>query len=509
MGSNDAKIMSLQDLAKIVASLKEQGKRIVHCHGVFDLLHIGHIRYFEQAKRSGDVLIVTLTPDRFVDKGPHRPAFPENLRSEAIASLRCVDFVAINEWPTAEDTLRLLRPDVYAKGSEFKELGSDMTGKIDKEAQVVKEIGAKLVFTEDIVFSSTTLINRYISAFPVELQEYLNLFRQRYSLEDILTTLEDFASLRVLVVGDAIVDDYHFCESIGKSSKDPALAVKYKSGELFAGGALAIANHLSDFVGSLDIVTSLGESHTYEEFIRSRLKTGVTPHFLIKPGGHTVVKRRYIDAGTFNKLLEIYVIDDNGLPSDLSKEASLWLEKNLHKYDLVIAADFGNGFITEEIINTLCGYSRYLSVMTQANAGNRGFHTVSRYPRADYVCIAEHEIRLETRDLVGELRPMMTRLGLRLGCSRFVVTRGRKGCLSWGNEDIFLQVPAVTQTVVDRVGAGDAFFSVSSLAACKGLSPELVAFLGNVSGGLAVSSVGNAKPTDKMSLKKQITSLLK
>jgi len=116
MNTNN-KIMKLEDLAEVMESLRLQNKKVVHCHGCFDLLHIGHIRHFRQARRKGDVLVVTLTPDRFVDKGPGRPAFPETLRAEAIASLDLVDYVAINKWATAEETLRLLKPDFYAKGS--------------------------------------------------------------------------------------------------------------------------------------------------------------------------------------------------------------------------------------------------------------------------------------------------------------------------------------------------------------------------------------------------------
>ena len=151
--SPNAKISSLELLATRLAELRELGKRIILCHGVFDLLHIGHIRYLRQAKDLGDVLVVTLTPDRFVDKGPHRPAFSETLRAEALASLDCVDFVAVNMWSTAEETLRLLRPNIYAKGAEFKNL-EDTTGKIQREAAVAEAAGVEIVFVEDIVFSS-------------------------------------------------------------------------------------------------------------------------------------------------------------------------------------------------------------------------------------------------------------------------------------------------------------------------------------------------------------------
>lgn len=156
----DMKILELDELAKKIRDLKSEGKKIVHCHGCFDLMHIGHIKYFQASKKMGDVLIVTLTPDIFVDKGPDRPVFNQDLRTESIAALECVDYVAINKWPTAEDTLRLLRPDIYVKGQEFENL-EDKTGKIQKENKIVKEIGAQLRFTNEIVFSSTKLINKH------------------------------------------------------------------------------------------------------------------------------------------------------------------------------------------------------------------------------------------------------------------------------------------------------------------------------------------------------------
>lgn len=154
------KIFDIFALADHLKPLQTEGKEIVHCHGCFDLMHPGHIKYFQAAKKMGDVLVVTLTKDEFVDKGPDRPVFSQDLRAESIAALECVDFVAINKWETAEETLRLLRPDFYVKGQEFKKL-EDKTGKIQKEYQVVREIGAQIRFTQEIVFSSTVLLNKY------------------------------------------------------------------------------------------------------------------------------------------------------------------------------------------------------------------------------------------------------------------------------------------------------------------------------------------------------------
>jgi rfaE bifunctional protein nucleotidyltransferase chain/domain len=151
------KILDLDILAQELSNLKSKKKKIVLCHGCFDMMHPGHIKYFQSSKKMGDILVVTVTPDQYVDKGPNRPIFDQHLRAESIAALECVDYVAVNRWPTAVKTLRLLRPDYYVKGQEFEKL-QDKTGKIQKEVEVVKEIGGEIKFTHEIVFSSTKLI---------------------------------------------------------------------------------------------------------------------------------------------------------------------------------------------------------------------------------------------------------------------------------------------------------------------------------------------------------------
>ena len=231
---DENKIKTIDELSHILSSL-HKNKKIVLCHGVFDLLHVGHIRYFEQAKKYGDVLVVTLTPDRFVNKGPNRPAFSEMLRAEAIASLNIVDYVAVNEWPTAVETIQRLMPDIYAKGSEYKKPENDLTGKIVDEENAVTSIGGKIVFTEDIVFSSTALINNYLPSFSEDLKCYLKDFFHHYSAEDIISCLKNTKNKKVLVIGEAIIDEYQYCEPIGMATKDPIIAVRFLSKEKFAG----------------------------------------------------------------------------------------------------------------------------------------------------------------------------------------------------------------------------------------------------------------------------------
>jgi len=156
----EGKVVSLEQLAERVAALKAQGLRVAHCHGCFDLVHPGHIKHLQAARRMADALVVTVTPDRFVDKGPGRPAFPERLRAESVAALECVDYAAVNRWPTAEETIRLLRPDFFVKGQEFERL-EDATGKLQREAAVLRETGGEMRFTHEEVFSSTGLLREH------------------------------------------------------------------------------------------------------------------------------------------------------------------------------------------------------------------------------------------------------------------------------------------------------------------------------------------------------------
>jgi rfaE bifunctional protein nucleotidyltransferase chain/domain len=154
------KIFQLQDLARELEASRQAGLKVVHCHGCFDLMHIGHIRHLQTARTMGDLLVVTVTADAHVAKGDGRPVFTEALRSEALAALACVDFVAISPWPTAVETIRLLRPDYYVKGQVGEEPARRSAG-LQQEIAIVRELGGAVRFTHETVWSSTALLNAH------------------------------------------------------------------------------------------------------------------------------------------------------------------------------------------------------------------------------------------------------------------------------------------------------------------------------------------------------------
>ena len=504
-----SKILALEKLAERLKSLRTSGQKVVLCHGVFDLLHIGHIRHLEEAKKIGDVLVVTVTPDRFVNKGPHRPAFVQDLRAEAIASLSCVDFVAVNQWPMAVETIQLLRPDFYVKGSDYQESKDDHTGGILLEEAAVRAVGGTLVFTDDIAFSSSSLINRHFSAFPEPVRDYLSNFASRYSASDVIQILKGAQSLKVLVIGESIIDEYQYCDAIGKSSKEPMLALKHLVTEKFAGGILAVGNHVANFCDHVGLITQLGDRQSQEEFILEKLNPKIRPFFLQRKKSPTIVKRRFVENYFFTKLLELYEINDGAVEASDNQALCETLRRELPKYDGVIVVDYGHGMLTPEAIKIICDEAHFLSVNAQSNAGNLGYHSILRYPRADYLCMAENEMRLEARDRSRDLKQLILEVAQKMKCDRVTVTRGKHGSLCYKNGEGFFEIPAFAGQVLDRMGAGDSFLSLTALGMVQKAPTEVVGFIGNVAGAQAVATVGHRKSVEPAPLFKHIESLLK
>lgn len=502
------KIKNLKGLASALRAERRAGRRIVHCHGVFDLLHPGHIVHFREARRLGDILVVTLTPDRFVNKGPGRPLFSEQLRLETIAALDDVDYAALNEWPTAVETIRKVRPHVYVKGSDYANFSDDVTGKIRNEKAAVESVGGRLAFTEGFTSSSSHIINRFFSNYPQETQEYLQAFRGRHSADSIVAHLKSLSKLKVLVVGEAILDQYCYCHPLGKTPKDTIVATKYLSEESFAGGAVATANHIAGLCEKVTLLTTVGPDKGEEEFLRSKLAPNVRMEAVRTPDRPTVRKRRFIEPSYMIKMFEVQFMDDSPIGKKSEARVDAKLSSLLKRHDMIVVNDFGHGLLTEQLRDRLSGCGKFLALNTQSNSANHGFNTVTNYKRADYVAIDTPELRLASRDKYGDLSALSARVRKRVRAKTFLVSRGPLGSAVL-SDDGWHEAPALASRIVDRTGAGDALFAVTSPCAFKGLPPEIICFVGNCVGALAVEVVCNREAVRPVGLFKFIQTLLK
>ena len=509
MPESFCKIISLEEIEDQATRCHKDGKRIVLCHGTFDLLHAGHIRHLQSARKEGDVLFVTVTCDKQVNKGPGRPVFPERLRAENLAALTCVDYVAINESPTAINIIPKIRPHAYIKGSDYKNASDDLTGNIILERNAVEACGGRIVFTDDITFSSTNLLNEHFGVFTPETQEYLNEFKKNNSSENVIKQLQSLKNLNVLVIGDAIIDEYLYTVPLGQAAKGTHLSVKYEATEKFAGGSLAVANHIAGFVNSVALVSGLGKTNNHEDFIRSKLAPNVKPHFYYFDDAPTVLKRRFVD-GDLNKLFEVYFYNEKPSIDKLSKEVCSWLEENTEKFDIVCTPDFGNGFISTAMIEELCSHSNFLAVNTQVNSGNRGYHAISSYPRADFISLNGPELRMATHNRFSPLETLAEEVAEKTKSNYFAVTLGSKGAILLDKEqNKIYKAPVLSTKVLDRIGAGDTFLSLASICLKGGLSGEVTLFVASAAAALDVQVICNREFITPINLFKYIATLLK
>ena len=502
------KIVSIDELAVIVDKLKSEGKSVAHCHGCFDLLHLGHIKHFESAKNSADVVVVTLTPDRFVNKGPGRPVFNETLRMEAIAALQAVDYIALNRWDTAIETIRLIKPTYYVKGQDYKDREKDLTKNIYLEEEAVQSIGGSILFTEEITFSSSTLINSHFSPFNERVQDYLIDIKKRYTSDYILSCINGLKDTKVLVIGDTIIDEYHYCRPLGKSSKSPTISTIFLNSEAYAGGVLAIANHLEQYAGKVELVTVLGSQQTQGEIIEKNLSPGVERKFFYRYDSPTNTKRRYIDTYLNIKLFEVTFLNDKFLDPSLETEIITYLKTRIPDYDFILISDFGHGFITPGLQKFLQDSGKFIAVNAQTNSNNYGFNYITKYRNAGYISIDEKELRLPFGDNYGKIEDLIEKLSKITGCNDIMITLGQAGSLFYSGGNYYTS-PAFAGAVKDSVGAGDALLSITSLLKYKEVPAELLPFIGNCMGNLAVEIIGNEHPVYKKDLTRFINHFLK
>lgn len=505
------KIIDFNQLNKISTKIKKEKKKIALCHGVFDLLHVGHIKHFEAAKKISDCLIVSITSDQFVNKGIGRPAFKENLRAEVISALECVDYVVISNFASSIPVINEIKPSFYCKGNEYRNEKDDVTGKIKHETLAVKKNGGKIFFTDEITFSSSNLINNHFKNTSESQKKLISDINKKISFKNILKKINELKKIKVLIIGEFIVDEYNFCEALGKSGKEPVLAMKAIFKETYLGGSLAIARHLSSFVDSqINLLGALGEKCEMKRKILHDLPKNINLNYIKKTNSPTIIKRRFLDHLTKNKILGVYSINDDVLNKKNEKEFHSKLKKLIKKSDLVIVSDYGHGLISKESASLICKKSNFLAVNAQLNASNIGFHTLRNYKNVNVVIINEGELRHELRDRNSPVKGLMKNFSNSQNIKYLIVTKGTEGSILYDKKNnIYFESIAYAQKAVDKIGAGDAMLALLSAFIYKNFPKEFSLLVGSLAGAYSVQSLGNKESIKKIDIIKHIEHLLK
>ena len=513
-----SKLKSLNFLKKFSKEKRDQGKKVVLCHGVFDFPHLGHVKHFKAAKKLGDYLIVSITEDKYVNKGIDRPIYDENQRAEFISAFSHVDFVNVDKNFSATKIISRIKPNIYVKGQDYNLSRStfkqgvyqgDLTGNIFKEKLAVEKGGGKLEFTNEESFSSSKNINK--TSMEKEVILSLKKIKKKYPFYKVRKAINDISKLKILVIGDTIVDNYTYVSTLGKPSKENMIAAQYDTKDIFLGGLFGAVNNLSTFCDNIDLVTVTGKEKKYENLLKKGISKNIKKTLIFKTTTPTTTKTRFVQKNHYalNKLFEIYEMDDYPINKTIENKIYKFLRTNLYKYDVVIVNDYGHGLFTKKIVNVLCSKSKFLAVNAQINAGNKGYNLISKYNKASYYCLTLDEARMAISDKhakIGEIPKLI--LNITKG-KHVAITLGSNGSIAYTKNKINFIMPAITKTIVDTMGAGDAFFSISSPILYLTKSIELASFVGNTAGAIQVGIEGLRYPISKLKFLQYCNTLLK
>ena len=509
----NSKIVDKDRFSIIRDKLNKENKTIVHCHGVFDLIHAGHIVHLNDAKNQGDILVVTITAQKYVQKGPGRPFFNDELRLMTLSAIDVVDYVILSDAITAISIIDIIKPDIYVKGQEYEISEDDLTANIDKETERVLFHGGKIYYTKGQVFSSTKLLNTAFNALPKAVVEQSIRINQFYKMSDIKDIIESFSELKILVMGDIIMDEYIFCSPQGSTSKAQAFSTRYIKSEMYLGGTAAIANHLSSFSKNVTLCSVIGSEASIHSNILNGLGKLMFLDLILNEDYKTVIKKKYVQKnGQREEYSKVFSVNNIQTEKEIMNidmtSYHTRIAEIIDSFDMVVLCDFGHGIIDDQIIKIVQQKSKYLALNCQTNSSNYGANVITKYDHADAFTLDEREIMLAFNDAKTDQNILLHNLKQKLDAKYGWLTIGSRGALGIDPANNIEHSTALTLHAIDTVGAGDAFFALVALCAFKNVPIDIATLIGNTAGAIAANTLGNSEAVSKAKVLKYISTVL-
>lgn len=483
------KIKTAEELAAILGP-RPRARTAIMCHGVFDVVHPGHLRHLIYAKGKADILIASLTADIHIAKGLHRPHVPQELRALNLAAFEVVDYVVIDPRDKPIENLKLIQPDFFAKGYEYS--AGALPPKTQEEADTIAAYGGEMIFTPgDVVYSSSRLLDLA----PPDLgpEKLLTLLDgEKLGFDDLRRTLAGFGGKRIHVVGDTIVDSLTDCAMIGGQTKTPTMSVLFQGRTDYIGGAAVVAQHLRAAGAEVAFSTVLGDDALRDFVLDGLRQSGVACHAVIDPTRPTTNKNAIVAGGY--RLLKVDTLDNRTI-SDKIQQTLVAAIRDIPT-DAVVLSDFRHGLFNRRTIPGLVdaipdGVFKAADSQVASRWGN-----ITEFQGFDLVTPNEREARFALADQDSGLRPLASRLYDEARCKALILKLGDRGVLTCRSPDhvaldSFFVVDSFAERVVDPVGAGDALLSYATLALLVSGNPVIAAILGSVAAALECEVDGN------------------
>ena len=501
-----SKILKPEEILKREGKFPRKKNKLSMCHGVFDLVHPGHIRHLSYAKSKSDKLIVSITSDIHVKKAELRPYVPERLRAENLAALEFVDYVVIDKNETPNANLKKIKPDYFVKGYEYSNINQN--SKTIEEKNILKSYGGNFLFTPgDYVLSSSKIIDT--DKPDLSLTKLKSLMEgEKLEFEHILKTLNKFNKCDVLVVGDTIIDTYVETSLIGSNAKTPTFSTKYIDEKKYIGGAAIVACHLKAAGANVKFCSVLGHDSN-ADFIKNKLKKYKIKDLTFKDRSRPTTDKRYYISENY-RLLKVDKVEN--FPIDKSiLDKTIKIIKN-HKKGIIIFSDFRHGIFSKESIPLLKkAIQKNVFKVGDSQVASR-WGNILEFDNFDLIAPNERETRFALGDQDTGIRPLASKLYEKAKCKTLIFKLGSNGILTLrrritGNDvRSFFVIDAFENNAIDPVGCGDALIAYASLGLYISKNPVISSILGSISASIMARINGNI-PINKRSVRDKIISM--
>jgi rfaE bifunctional protein kinase chain/domain len=487
------KIKTPEELAALLGP-RPRAQDAIMCHGVFDVVHPGHVRHLLFAKSKAPILIASITADRHITKGLQRPHVPQDLRAINLAAFEMVDYVVIDRNATPIENLKLIQPDFLAKGYEYN--ASGMPPKTAEEAEVVRAYGGEIIFTPgDIVYSSSRLIDLEAPSLKLEKLQIV-MSRNGVSFDDLRQTLNRFDGRKLHILGDTIVDSYTYCAMIGGQTKTPTMSVLFEEKKDYVGGAAIIAKHCRAAGADVTFTTVLGEDELQKFVLEDLENAGVQVRPFIDRTRPTVNKNAIVVADY--RLLKIDTLDNRSISDAMLDEMAGAVRDT--PADAVIYADFRHGIFNRRTINTLVEAIPEAAFRVADSQVASRWGNITDFQGFDLITPNEREARFALGDQDSGIRALASDLYDASHCKLLILKLGERGVLTCRNNDhdsldSFFVMESFVEKLVDAVGAGDALAAYATLAMLASGSEVQATILGSIAAACECEFDGNVPVT--------------
>jgi rfaE bifunctional protein kinase chain/domain len=500
------KVKSVSELLNSIGTFPRSETAIL-CHGVFDVVHPGHLRHLSYAKSKANFLVVSLTADRHIKKGTYRPHVPENIRALNLAALEMVDYVIIDDFATPIENIKKLKPDYFAKGFEYS--GSSLPVATLEESAAVSAYGGKIIFTPgDLVLSSSNLIEQKAPNLMIE--KIISIMQtHKFTFADITSALDEFDGIKVHVIGDTIVDTYTETSMIGGQTKTPTISVRYLNSKSYVGGAGVVALHLHSAGAKVTFTTLLGQDSLAQMVYKDLQLSGITINSISDNQRPTTQKNAIICNGY--RLLKLDTLDNTPVSTAVSNDFMKSISST--ESDIVVFSDFRHGiFHKQNIPDLISAINKDVFKVADSQVASR-WGNVSDFIGFDLITPNEREARFSLADQDSTIGPLAGNLYRLAKCKNLILKLGEKGLIGLSSSEIeddpiMISLDSFTENPIDPVGAGDALMAYAALTLKVTGSLPMASIIGSIAAACESDLDGNI-PIKRSQIIEKLDSLKK